>query len=111
MQKNINPDRQYLINRLGYFRNKAKLSARELSGRLGFSIAYIAKFENGDFNLPSEVLLDIIKILNTTPAEFFSINPETYLQEREFISKFNSLNNDDKQTIVSLIDKLKKTTN
>ena len=45
--KNIAPERQFLINRLGYLRNRAGLSARELSGRMDKSDAYIAKFENG----------------------------------------------------------------
>lgn len=81
--KKISKDRKFLIDRLGYFRNKERLSARELSQRLGFSIAYIAKFENGDFNMPTEVLLKAIEICKTTPEEFFSENINEYKELKE----------------------------
>lgn len=63
--------RQFLIDRLGYLRAKANLSARELSQRLGKSIAYIAKFDNGDFSIPAELLIDAIEICESTTEEFF----------------------------------------
>lgn len=71
MNKNLEERRQFLINRLGYIRNKTHLSARELSLRMGLSPAYIAKFENGDFNIPTEALFDAIDVCGSTPAEFF----------------------------------------
>ncbi len=108
MKKDITPERKFLIERLGYFRNKAGLSARELSQRLGFSIAYIAKFENGDFNIPSEVLLDAMKICNITPSEFFSQKLEDYKRESELITNFNVLSEENKRTIETLIRTLKK---
>ena len=55
MKKNITSKRQFLIDRLGYLRNRANLSARELSQRIDKSIAYMAKFDNGDFSIPTEV--------------------------------------------------------
>ena len=107
MKKDVNSYRKFLINRLGFFRNRANLSARELSLRLGCSIAYIAKFENGDFNMPSEVLLDAIEICGSTPEEFFSEDINNYLEHKELIKMYNSLSNEDKKTIKDLISKLK----
>lgn len=69
--KKISDKRIFLIDRLSFMRNRANLSARELSQRLGKSIAYIAKFENGNFNIPAEVLFEAIEICGSTPEEFF----------------------------------------
>ena len=51
MKKDITSKRQFLIDRLGYLRARANLSARELSQRIDKSIAYMAKFDNGDFGI------------------------------------------------------------
>lgn len=107
MKKDITPNRQYLINRLGYVRNRAKLSARELSQRLGFSIAYIAKFDNGDFNIPSEVLLEAIEICRSTPEEFFHRDIVKYAEHKDLIDNYEKLSEESKNTIKDLIKKLK----
>ena len=107
MKKNISKQRQFLINRLGYLRNKANLSARELSLRLGFSSVYISKFENGDFNIPSEVLLNAIEICNSTPDEFFAFDISNYLENKELIENYSKLSLENKQTILDLTKKLK----
>ena len=107
MNKNVTSQRKFLINRLGYIRNRAKLSARELSQRLGFSIAYIAKFENGDFNIPSEVLLDAISICNSNTEEFFHSDISKYNEHKDLLEKYESLSSDSKQTILDLMKKLK----
>lgn len=107
MKKNITQDRQFLIDRLGYIRNRARISARELSQQLGFSIAYIAKFENGDFSIPAEVLLNAIEICGSTPAEFFSENIGNFSERKEIGDAYEKLSSENKQTIKDLITKLK----
>lgn len=107
MKKNITEDRQFLINRLGFIRNRAGLSARELSQRLGYSIAYIAKFENGDFSIPAEVLLNAIEICGSTPAEFFAEDISKYKATSEITDAYERLSAESKDTIKNLIDKLK----
>ena len=107
MRKDIPEYRKYLIERLGFIRNRAKLSARELSQRLGKSIAYIAKFENGDFNMSSEMLLDAIEICGSTPEEFFSRNVNDYQNVKEFIDVFEKLNPESQQTIKDLMKNMK----
>lgn len=106
MIRKIPEDRRYLIERLCYFRAKAKLSARELSQRLGFSIAYIAKFENGDFSIPAEVLLDAITVCGTTPEEFFAENYQSYLLNKNLQEKISNLSEENKNRIIGLIDGL-----
>ena len=107
MKKDITPNRRFLIDRLGYIRNRANLSARELSQRLGFSIAYIAKFDNGDFNMPSEVLLEAIETCGSTPEEFFHTDITKYPEHKELIEKYDKLSDESKLTIKDLMNKLK----
>ena len=108
MKINVTPKRKFLINRLGYIRNRANLSARELSQRLGFSIAYIAKFDNGDFNIPSEVLLDAIDVCDSTPEEFFHSDISKYKEHKDLIDQYEALSPESQETIKDLMNKLRK---
>lgn len=105
--KNISPKRKFLINRLGYLRNRAKLSARELSGRIDKSFAYIAKFENGDFNISAEILLEAIEVCGGTAEEFFWSDIEKYSEQKELLNSFENLSSESKETIKSLIKNMK----
>lgn len=99
--------RRFLIDRLGYMRSRAKLSARELSQRVDKSIAYFAKFDNGDFSIPAEVLLDAIEVCGGTPEEFFWEDISNYDEQKKFIKQFSKLSPENKQTIMELVKKLK----
>ena len=105
--KNITPKRQYLINRLGYLRNRAKLSARDLSGQVDKSFAYFAKFDNGDFSIPAEILLDAIECCGSTPEEFFWEDITKYKEQKDLINSFSKLSDESKQTILNLIKNMK----
>ncbi|MEG1751950.1 MAG: hypothetical protein RR247_02685 [Clostridia bacterium] len=107
MKKDITQQRKFLIDRLGYLRNKANLSARELSGRVDKSIAYFAKFDNGDFSIPAEKLLDAIENCGSTPEEFFWEDIGKYKEQKELLKSFDNLSNESKETIIDLIKKLK----
>lgn len=107
MKKNISNDRKFLIERLNYIRNRANLSGRELSQILGFSVAYIAKFENGDFNIPTEVLLNAIEICKSSKEEFFSNNIFEYENNQEFYRMYEKLSPESKATIKELVKNMK----
>lgn len=108
MNKNVSPDRKFLIDRLGYFRIKADFSAKELSERIGKSKSYIAKFENGDMGIPAEVLLDAIKVCGTTPEEFFYSNPQDFAENKELFEIIKSLSSENKTALLNLAKKLKQ---
>lgn len=105
--KKVTPNRKFLIDRLGYIRNRAGLSARELSQLIDKSIAYIAKFDNGDFSMPAEILMDAIEACESTPEEFFWNDITKYNEHKEFLSKFDNLSPESKNTILDLLSKLK----
>lgn len=107
MKKDITQERQYLIDRLGYIRSRANLSARELSLRVDKSIAYFAKFDNGDFSIPAEKLLDAIENCGSTPEEFFWENIGKYKEQKELLKTFESLSDESKNTILNLMKNMK----
>lgn len=107
MKKNITSKRQLLIDRLGYLRNRANLSARELSQRIDKSIAYMAKFDNGDFSIPTEVLLNAIETCESTPEEFFWEDIAKYKEQKELITTFEKLSDESKETIRNLMKNMK----
>ena len=92
-----------VIQRIGYFRNKAKLSARELSLRLGKHEGYINKLESKDFNLPTYMLLDIIEALEITPAEFFADDYSNYENDKEILDLLKTMSKDKRENLLSFI--------
>ena len=93
-----------LVRRINFFRNKANLSARELSLRINKHDTYISKLENKQFSLSLSTFFDILTVLEVTPEEFFSSNYQTY-KDRLEAEKLISNMTDEK--IKSLIDFLK----
>lgn len=55
-------DIKEVLSRIGYVRNSAGLSAREVSLRMGMSPQYVAQLESGRIVLTVEKLLQILEI-------------------------------------------------
>ncbi len=96
-----------LAFRIGYFRNRKNLSARELSLRLGKSPTYINQIESRNFNISLPVLLDIIDVLEISCAEFFADNYADYRQDMEIISVLAKLPADRKKSFIDLMKNTK----
>ena len=107
MNKSVTPKRKFLIDWLGMVRARAGLSARELSGRIGKCPTYIAKFDNGDLAMPSEVLLDAIKVCGSTPEEFFFQDIANYKEAKELFEIFKGLSSENKARVIDLMRNLK----
>ena len=96
-----------LTFRIGYFRNRKNLSARELSLRLGKSPTYVNQIESGNFNISLPVLLDIIDVLEISCAEFFAENYTDYNRDKEIIELLNKLPTDRKKSFIDLMKNTK----
>ena len=89
--------------RLGYVRNSANLSARELSLRMGMSPQYVAQVERGRIVLTVEKLLQILEICNFPVERFFSANIEDYQTDKELEELLQSLPANKKKNIIELL--------
>lgn len=94
-----------IISRIGYVRNTANLSAREVSLRMGMSPQYVAQIESGRISLTVEKLLMILEICNFPIERFFSSDIASYQVDTELADLINSLPVDKKKNIIEFIKK------
>ncbi len=92
-----------ILNRIGYVRNIAKLSARELSLRMGMSKQYVAQVESGRIVLTVEKLLMILDICNFPIKRFFSDNIQDYEVNEELTNLVSNLPSDKKEHIIAIL--------
>lgn len=94
-----------ILSRIGYVRNRANLSAREVSLRMGMSAQYVAQLESGRIVLTVEKLLDILKICDFPVERFFSADINDYELDKELYTLINALPADKKEHIIAFIKK------
>ena len=103
--KNISYDD--IINRLAFFRNKANLSQREASMRLGYNPQFMKTIENKSIELKVKTLLDFCEIVDITPQDFFYLGEHYNKDDKNVLELYSNLSDDSKQTIIDLMKKLK----
>ena len=94
-----------ILSRIGFVRNKANLSAREVSLRMGMSPQYVAQLESGRIVLTVEKLLQILEICEFPIERFFSSNIVDYDVDNELKLLIESLPLNKKKNIVEFIRK------
>lgn len=94
-----------ILTRIGYVRNQAKLSAREVSLRMGMSPQYVAQLESGRIVLTVEKLLIILEICNFPIERFFSSNITTYEDDKMLKNLIEALPENKKKNIIEFIKK------
>ncbi len=94
-----------ILTRIGYVRNKANLSAREVSQRIGMSPQYVAQLESGRIVLTVEKLLQILEVCEFPIERFFSANIDDYNVDTELKTLIESLPINKKKNIIEFIKK------
>lgn len=92
-----------VIARIGYFRNRANLSAKALSLSIDKNPAYINKMERGEYEPSMRVVLYIIEACGTTPEEFFSEDINSYKLDKETLTMIKKLNENKKIALKELL--------
>ncbi len=100
-------DYDEVINRFGYFRNKANLSARDLSERLDYNPQFVSTIESKKIELKVSTLLKFFEVVEITPQDFFYLGKEYNKEDKNLLEMFSSLSNENKNTIIDLMKKLK----
>lgn len=93
-----------LVIRIKQARERANLSARELSLRLNKNDSYINKVESKEFCPTIDMLFQIIECCNTTPEEFFYRDFLTYQDDKHLLDYFHKLTKKQKQAILNLYE-------
>jgi len=96
-----------LIERIGYIRIRANLSARKLSLAIGKNQSYIHMLEtNKNFAPTFETLMDIIQACNSNTEEFFYYDIKAYRQDYQIIELLKCTKDEEKKSaIISLLKK------
>ena len=95
--------KEEVLTRVGYVRNLANLSARELSLRMGMSPQYMAQVEQGRIVLTVEKLLLILEICAFPVERFFSDNIEEYNTDDELMKLIKDLPASKKKNLIELL--------
>lgn len=102
-----NLDYDEVINRIGYFRNLANLSARSVSLSLGYSEQFLKRIENKSVELKVSTLLDFFDVVNITAQDFFYLGRDFSKDDKNLLEMFANLSPESKSTIIDLMRKLK----
>lgn len=90
------------------FRLKNNLTQEQLSEKLGISLKYISRIENGNNGIKTQTLINCINILGITPEILYKpfITNKEVAKNIEISEKIVSLSEEKKQFLVSIIDLL-----
>ena len=97
-----------VLGRIGFFRNRAKLSARETSFRLGKTQLYLSRLENGKYELKVSTLLELCEIFGITIEDFFYLGKDYNPESKEILTLFSNLSKENQQFALDFIKKLQK---
>ena len=90
------------------FRIKSGLTQEQLSEKLGISLKYISRIENGNNGIKTQTLIKYMNILGITPNTLYlEFLTDQELKKNILLSeKFNSLSDKKKKFVCSIIDLL-----
>lgn len=90
------------------YRVKNKLTQEKIAEKLGISVKYISRIENGTGGVKVETLVNYMNILCISPNVLFDrlITNENLKSHIELSRKSNDLSNDKLNLIISIIDLL-----
>ena len=96
-----------IINRIGFFRNKANLSLRETSMRMGYNPQFMKTIENKSVDLKVRTLLEFCYIVDISIQDFIYLGKDYNPHDKNILELYGSLSNESKQIVVELMKKLK----
>lgn len=90
------------------FRIKNKLTQEQLSEKLGISLKYISRIENGNNGVKTQTLINYMNILGITPNTIYAsfITNQEATKNIEISEKLALLSDEKKDFINSMIDLL-----
>ena len=91
------------------FRVKNHMTQEQLSEKLGISLKYISRIENGNSGIKTRTLINYMNILGITPNTIYSefINNKSIKQKIELSKKIETLSEEKQTFIDSTVDLLK----
>lgn len=95
-----------VLYRLGYFRQKASMSAREASFRLDKSELFVTRIENKKIRLKVNTFLSMLDIYNVSVQDFFYLGDSYNENDKLLLDLYDGLSDENKQFAIDFIKKL-----
>lgn len=92
-----------IIERIGYIRTRANLSARALSLAIGKTESYINRMEQKGFEPSLSVLLEIIEACGSPEEEFFYHDIAKYAADKRTFDFLSTVPEKQQQAIIDLL--------
>lgn len=91
------------------FRVKNKLTQEQLSEKLGISLKYISRIENGNSGIKTQTLIKYMNLLGITPNRMYNefIDNETIKTQMELSEKVSDLSEEKILFLNAIVDLLK----
>ncbi len=88
------------------FRVRNGYTQEQLSEKLGISLKYISRIENGNNGIKTQTLVKYMNLLGITPNTIYKnlINNPEIAKNINLSEKINSLNDDKKGLVASIVD-------
>lgn len=96
-----------IIARLGYYRNKRNLSAREVSLRMGKSESWYYRIESGEIDLKLSTIIELAELLEINLSQLFYYDIEKYEEDKELLLLIQNMSKQEKDALCNFI-KIKK---
>lgn len=92
------------------FRLKNGLTQEELSEKLGISLKYISRIENGNNGIKTQTLIKYMNVLGINPILLYKdfIQDKNVSKDINLFAKISNLSSDKKDFISSIVDLLEK---
>ena len=104
----IDVEQTEFSRRLSKLRMNKGVSARDMSLSIGQSASYINNVENGVCFPSMSVFFYICDYLGVTPSEFFEVDSQAPVKERELLDAVKGLNSEHLDHLIALAKALKK---
>lgn len=91
------------------YRRKAKITQEELAEKLGISLKYISRIENGNNGVKTQNLIQYMNILGVPPDTLygkFMTHPDVK-KDMDLYNKITELSEEEKEFVSSIIDLVK----
>lgn len=104
MDKNLN--REDILNRIAFLKNKKGMSSFQLSLQLGHAKTYFYRLQSQKMSMSLDTFLEMLEIIGVTTEKFFYADIENYEKDMEILQAFKSLSKKDVDYVEDLILRL-----
>ncbi len=107
-KKEKDTDMEFIRDRIAQLREKQNMSEYELSQKMGHHQTYIQNVVTGKSRLPHTELMEICRIFNITPEQFFSKKIENPILVQEIVEEVKGMPEQDQHLMLQVARRINR---